>query len=120
MITQIGTVAVYTDNQDKALTFWTEKAGFELRRETPMGPEGRWLEVAPANAQSCLVIYPKSMMAGWEEMKAGIVFLCDDINATFERMKAAGVSFLEEPNPMPWGTYARFEDEDGNEFLLKG
>ncbi|MBW5446902.1 VOC family protein [Cohnella sp. CFH 77786] len=120
MITQIGTVAVYVDDQQKAKTFWTEKAGFELRRETPMTPEASWIEVAPPGAQSCLVIYPKMMMAASEEMKASIVFLCDDIQGTFERMKSAGVKFLEEPNAMPWGTYARFQDEDGNEFILKG
>jgi predicted enzyme related to lactoylglutathione lyase len=120
MITQIGTVAVYVDDQQKAKTFWTEKAGFELRRETQMTPEASWLEVAPKGAQSCLVIYPKAMMGGADDMKASIVFLCDDIDDTYRRMKEAGVTFLEEPNPMPWGTYARFQDEDGNEFLLKG
>lgn len=36
MITKIATVAVYVDDQQKAKTFWTEKAGFELIRETPM------------------------------------------------------------------------------------
>ena len=53
-------------------------------------------------------------------MKPSIVFQCDDIDGTYERMKANGVKFLEAPNKMPWGTYARFADEDGNEFLLKG
>jgi lactoylglutathione lyase len=120
MITQIGTVAVYVKDQKKAKAFWTEKVGFELRRETVMTPDASWLEVAPPGAQSCLVIYPVSMMDGAEERKASIVFLTDDIQAAFGRMKEAGVNFLEEPNTMPWGTYARFEDEDGNEFLLKG
>ncbi|HUC91244.1 MAG TPA: VOC family protein [Paenibacillus sp.] len=64
--------------------------------------------------------YPRAMMQGWESMKPSIVFQCDDIDGTYERMKANGVKFLEAPNKMPWGTYARFADEDGNEFLLKG
>lgn len=64
--------------------------------------------------------YPRAMMQGWESMKPSIVFQCDDIDGTYERMKSNGVKFLEAPNKMPWGTYARFADEDGNEFLLKG
>lgn len=38
MIKKIATVAVYTDDQQKAKTFWTEKAGFETVAEHPMGP----------------------------------------------------------------------------------
>ncbi len=37
MIKKIATVAVYTDDQQKAKTFWTEKAGFETVAEHPMG-----------------------------------------------------------------------------------
>jgi len=35
-------------------------------------------------------------------------------------MLSNGVKFHEEPKEMPWGTYASFEDIDGNQFLLKG
>lgn len=120
MITKIATAAVYVEDQQKAKAFWSEKAGFEIRADHPMGPSASWLEVAPPGAESCLVIYPRAMMQGWESMKPSIVFQCDDIEGTYEQMKANGVKFLEAPNKMPWGTYARFADEDGNEFLLKG
>ncbi|MEF3302417.1 VOC family protein [Paenibacillus sp. GYB003] len=119
MIGKIATVAVYVEDQQKAKTFWTEKVGFELVRETPMGPNAFWLEVAPKGAESALVIYPKSMMPGSNEMKASIVFQCDDIDAAYAAMKQRGVRFEGEPQSMQWGTYATFSDEDGNSFLLK-
>lgn len=120
MITKIATAAVYVNDQQKAKAFWTEKVGFELVQERPMGPGGSWLEVAPKGAETALVIYPKNMMANWAELKPSIVFLCDDIDATYRRMKANGVEFEGEPNKMQWGSFVAFKDEDGNSFLLKG
>ncbi len=52
-------------------------------------------------------------------MKASIVFECEDIFGTYEKMKTNGVEFLGEPNQMEWGTFVQFKDEDGNVFLLK-
>jgi lactoylglutathione lyase len=120
MIKKIATTAVYVEDQQKAKTFWTEKVGFRLVRETPMGPGGSWLEVAPPGAESALVLYPRAMMKGWESMKPSIVFECDDIDATYARMKERGVQFEGEPQKMQWGTFAQFKDEDGNLFVLKG
>jgi lactoylglutathione lyase len=120
MISKIATAAVYVEDQQKAKNFWVEKVGFELIRETPMGPAGSWLEVAPKGAQSALVLYPRSMMEGWETMRPSIVFECEDIDATYERMTANGVKFEGAPNKMQWGTFAQFKDEDGNTYVLKG
>ncbi|MFD2169755.1 VOC family protein [Tumebacillus lipolyticus] len=120
MINKIGTVAVYVDDQEQTLKFWTEQVGFEVKANHPMGPNGSWIEVAPKGAESALVIYPKSMMENWEQQKASIVFLSDDAKKTFEEMSGRGVKFIQEPNEMPWGTFAIFEDLDGNQFLIKG
>ncbi|MFC7687793.1 VOC family protein [Ureibacillus sp. GCM10028918] len=119
MISNIGTVAVYVEDQQKAKTFWTEKVGFEVIAEHAMGPNASWLEVAPANEKSRLVIYPKAMMQGAENLKASIVFDCDNVLETYEKLKAKGVNFKGEPQQMQWGTFVQFSDEDGNEFLLK-
>jgi lactoylglutathione lyase len=120
MITRIATVGVYVDNQQQAKEFWTKQVGFVVHADRPIGPEANWLEVGPEGAQSCLVIYPKALMKNWQELKPSIVFECEDIEATYERLAANGVNFLEPLNKMPWGTFARFADLDGNEFLLKG
>lgn len=120
MINKIATVAVYVEDQQKAKQFWTDKVGFVVKAEHQMGPDANWLEVAPEASDSHLVIYPKSMMQGWETKHASIVFTTDDIMGDYERMKANGVEFAGEPDEMAWGTFAQFKDEDDNEFLLKG
>jgi predicted enzyme related to lactoylglutathione lyase len=83
-----------------------------------MGPHANWIEVAPLNAQSCLVLYPKSMMTNWEELKPSVVFQCADIEETCRRLEAAGVQIPMPPTPMGWGMFAKFADLDGNEFGL--
>ena len=120
MISKIATAAVYVDDQPAALSFWTEQVGFEVRSRQSMGPSGEWLEVGPKGAESCLVVYPRSMMEDWAERKPSIVFECDDIQSTYEGMSSRGVVFTQEPEAMLWGKFAIFEDLDGNWFGLKG
>ena len=120
MIQRIATVGVYVENQDRALEFWRDRVGFEVKRRESMGNAGDWIEVAPPGAGSRIAIYPKSLMTNWEEMKPSIVFECQDIQAAFESLQANGVEFVDQPKKMAWGTYAKFRDLDGNEFLLKG
>jgi predicted enzyme related to lactoylglutathione lyase len=119
MIAKIATAAVYVDDQDKAIAFWTEQVGFVVHREKPMGPAARWIEVGPPAAASCLVLYPKLMMPDWAERKPSIVFECTDLQETFERMRSAGVRFTPEPTHMPWGLFALFADLDGNTYGLR-
>jgi lactoylglutathione lyase len=119
MIRKIATAAVYVEDQQRAVQFWTKQVGFEVRRERPMGPDARWIEVGPPGADSCLVIYPKSLMPDWTERKPSIVFESEDIRQTFEEMRDRGVQFTQEPKEMPWGPFAIFLDPDGNWYGLR-
>ena len=58
-------------------------------------------------------------MQGSENKKASIVFQCEDVTNTYEKLKANSVEFLGEPQEMQWGKFVQFKDEDGNEFWLK-
>lgn len=120
MIKQIATVGVYVEDQEKSLEFWTGKLGFKVYANKEMGPNARWIEVGPPNAQTRLVIYLKTMKENVGEFKPSIVFECDNIDETYEELKGKGLRFTQDLATMPWGTFAIFEDLDGNEFLLKG
>ena len=86
-----------------------------------MDNDYRWLEVKPTGAETALTIakpYP-----GQEGVSIGgftnIVFATDDINATYEDLKAKGVKFIEEPKKQEWGMLqAIFTDLDGNTLVL--
>ncbi|MCH5586443.1 VOC family protein [Shimazuella sp. AN120528] len=119
MLTNIATVAVYVNDQETAERFWIEQMGFVQKEKKQMGPNSYWLEVAPENAQTHLVIYPKSMMANADEHKASIVFVCEDVEQTYQHLMEKGVNFSGEPQKMQWGTFVQFQDNEGNEYLLK-
>ena len=120
MIRKIATAAVYVEDQTKAVEFWTKQVGFKAKREKAMGPQARWIEVGLPDAESSLVIYPKSsMMQDWAEHKPSIVFECENIQKTFEEMRDRGVQFTQEPKAMPWGPFAISLDGEGNWYGLR-
>jgi predicted enzyme related to lactoylglutathione lyase len=90
-----------------------------VHRNKPMGPAANWLEVEPAGAESCLVLYPKSMMEDWAERKPSVVFECNTIQQVYEAMAGRGVQFTQAPKEMGWGKFAIFLDPEGNWFGLR-
>jgi predicted enzyme related to lactoylglutathione lyase len=118
VIRQIKTVGVYVVDQPKAVEFYTKTLGFEIRRTEPMGQGGQWIEVAPPGAQTSVVLYPRSMMPKWEHLKPSVVFACEDAEVTCRDLAAKGVQITGQPRRMAWGTFAKFVDLDGNEFVL--
>ena len=119
-ITAVRVVSVPVSDQDRAKDFWVNKVGFELRNDTPMG-EGqggpRWVEVAPKGAVTSLtlVTWFPSMPAG---SLTGLVIECDDIRASYDELIARGVQFNGPIEEQFWGTFATFQDPDGNSFVL--
>jgi catechol 2,3-dioxygenase-like lactoylglutathione lyase family enzyme len=99
MIKQLKFVSVPTSDQDRPLAFWTEKVGFRVATDQPMGPARRWIELSIG-----------SFFNG--------SFGCDDVDHTWRQMTTKGVEFDGPPEKQPWGTFAKFKDPDGNTFVL--
>lgn len=55
-ITQIGTVTIYVENQQESLRFWIEKVSFETRANHRMTEQDSWIELAPKDGSTALVI----------------------------------------------------------------
>ena len=117
MITHLKFAAIPTRDQDRALKFWTEKMGFELRTDQPMGPQ-RWIELSIRNGTTGIVLWTQE----GQEDRIGTFFngsfACDDVQATYRQLREKGVEFREPPKKEPWGEYAVFMDPDGNQFVL--
>lgn len=120
MITRIGTVDVFVTDQDKAVDFYVNKLGLELRRDESMGPM-RWIEVAPAGSPTTIVLATSDYPV-YREGKIGqftdIQFFTDDIQETHRDLSARGVTFTTEPEDQSWAWHSAFVDPDGNEFFL--
>lgn len=119
MISNLATVALYVDDEQQAVDFWTKRVGFEVRSRRPLGSAGNWIEIAPPGAETCLVIFPRTLLSDWAERKPSIVFACDDVRETVANLKDRGVRISQEPKDMEWGPFAAFVDPDGNEHGLR-
>jgi lactoylglutathione lyase len=129
MITSVHTASIFVTDQDRALDFYAAKCGFEKRADMPMGPDSRWIEVAPPGARTAVLLYkPTPQMPGADTYEhalsmigkfSNILFSTDDINRTYEELTAKGVQFPTPPEQQPWGWWAVLADPDGNSFGLR-
>jgi predicted enzyme related to lactoylglutathione lyase len=123
MITKLDKVTVYVSSQEAARAFWTEKVGFVVSFEMPMGPGGTWLEVSPQGSNlTSLVLYSKELMLQQKpEMvnHPSIIFATDDAEATWAKLKQNGVK-VTEIQKMPYGAMFNFYDNDDNVYMVRG
>jgi len=118
-ITEIGTVMVPVSDQDKALEFYTEKLGFEKRSDTPFGDGNRWVEVAPAGAETTIaLVQPREGDPIGIELAFGLN--TTDIEADHADLKAKGVDVDEEISRMgdPVPPMLMLRDQDGNTLMV--
>jgi catechol 2,3-dioxygenase-like lactoylglutathione lyase family enzyme len=122
----IGVVGIYVRDQDEALEFYVEKLGFNVGTDARNG-DYRWLTVrhpdqplfelglfmpqAPvldaATAQTVREIVAKGAMPP-------LVLIVDDCRGAYERMRARGVEFTQEPVERYGKVDAGFRDPSGN------
>jgi predicted enzyme related to lactoylglutathione lyase len=118
MITHVKFVSIPTGDQDRALKFWTEQVGFTLMTDQPFSERQRWIELKVADSDTRFVLFTPD---GHEDGIGGFfngALACDDVEATHRQLSERGVTFDSPPQKQPWGTFAKFSDPDGNQFVL--
>jgi predicted enzyme related to lactoylglutathione lyase len=113
---------IYVDDQDKALAFYTEKLGFVKKGDVTQGPY-RWLTVTTAeepdgvelhlasNANPAGGAYQKAL---FEQSQPVVMFHTSDLQADYDRLVAAGVTFTTPLSKADWGSMAILDDTCGN------
>lgn len=113
-ISGVMNIGVPVTDQDRALEFYTQKLGFETRRDAPL-PQfgGRWIEVAPPGAAITLSLVPAraGVPAGIE---TGIRLATTDADAVHEDLRAGGVDVGEVLRWPGVPAMFAFHDPDGN------
>jgi catechol 2,3-dioxygenase-like lactoylglutathione lyase family enzyme len=119
---RIYVTSIFVDDQAKALDFYTNKLGFEVKNDVPLG-ENRWLTVVSKEQPNGteLLLEPSEHPAVTPYKNAlvedGIPatsFQVDDLDAEFERLKDIGVKFTQEPMDAGPVRMAVFDDTCGN------
>lgn len=117
MIRGIKFASIPVADQNKALAFYTEKLGFKLLTDQPFDDKQRWIELGIPGADTRVVLFKfdNGLHPG---MQMNFSYWTDDVETTARELKNKGVKFLSEPQKAEWGTFAIFNDPDGNSFVL--
>jgi catechol 2,3-dioxygenase-like lactoylglutathione lyase family enzyme len=120
---RITVTSVFVDDQQKALEFYTDVLGFQLKNDVPLGGADRWLTVvSPAAPDGVELLLEPSGHPAVGPYKAALVedgipaasFGVDDLQAEFERLSARGVRFVQPPADMGPVIVATLDDTCGN------
>ena len=118
-ISHVQLFSVPVSDQDRARSFYVDTLGFDLISDSPMGPDQRWVQVAPKGAATALtlVTWFPTMAPG---SLRGLVFETDDLDGDVAALGARGVVFHDGGiQDAPWGRYVTFDDPDGNGIVLQ-
>ncbi|WP_040777448.1 VOC family protein [Nocardia pneumoniae] len=119
-------VGVLVADQQKALEFYRDVIGLEVRADLPFAG-GRWVTVGPAQQPGIEFILETPEMvpddaartAAQSRLASGaqgtLIFVTDAVDATFARLRDAGVEVTQEPISQPYGVRdCGFRDPWGN------
>ena len=128
----VGVVGLYVRDQEEAVQFYVGKLGFRVHTDAKNG-NYRWLTVQHPDQPSFQLglfapqppTIDEATAAAVREIVAKgamppLVLQVDDCRAAFERMRAAGVEFTQEPVSRYGGVDASFRDPSGNGWKMIG
>lgn len=118
MIKHIKFIGVPVKDQDRALSFYTEKLGFNIRTDAPFDEKQRWIELSLPGARTGVTLFTP---AGHESRIGEMVntsWAVDDIDKTYADLVSKGVEFDGPPEKQPWGSFLKMRDSEGNMIVL--
>ena len=121
----VSAMFIPVNDPDEALVFYRDALGLEVRLD--VASEGfRWVTVgAPEQDVDIVLFQPhggRSQAEGDALMSLmtqgslqAAIFRSDDLDTTFEKVRASGAEVLQEPASQPWGVRdCAFRDPAGN------
>ncbi|WP_423408862.1 VOC family protein [Heyndrickxia sp. MSNUG] len=122
MISKVGQIMLYVNNQDEAVNFWTEKVGFSVISEEDNGQGMRWIEIAPTkDAETSIILHNKEFVA---KMSPGVnlgtpslLFFSENLDQLHSDLLNKNITVGEIVN-MPSGRVFNFADGEENYFAV--
>jgi catechol 2,3-dioxygenase-like lactoylglutathione lyase family enzyme len=123
-------VALIVRDYDAAIRFFVDVMKFDLIEDTPSltndGRPKRWVVVRPPGGQTGVLLAradgpaQEKMVGRQFAARVGMFLRVDDFKDTYDRMVAAGVTFVSPPRDERYGRLAVFLDLEGNRWDLLG
>jgi catechol 2,3-dioxygenase-like lactoylglutathione lyase family enzyme len=128
MITRVTHASIYVRDIDEALQWYTDKLGFVLHSDNPMGENDRWVTItAPNQREFQFILQPPQWGTGGSDAEErakmlgklpGFVIETDDIAAQVADLESKGVKITMPVTDYPWAKQAVFEDLYGTSHVL--
>jgi catechol 2,3-dioxygenase-like lactoylglutathione lyase family enzyme len=119
----LAAVTVLVPSYDDGLVFFRDVLGFAVLEDTPLGPEKRWVVVAPSRgAGAALVLAIPSDDRQSDRIgdqtggRVGFFLHSQDFWADYNALLNRGVNFLETPRSEPYGLVVVFADPWGGKW----
>jgi catechol 2,3-dioxygenase-like lactoylglutathione lyase family enzyme len=121
----LSTCFVLVHDPDLALRFYRDTLDLELRNDVARD-DFRWITVGAASQPGVAIVltnYLNGSPADSDALAAllakgalnGVHFQTDDLDATFQKLRAADTEIVQEPTDQPWGTRdCAIRDPSGN------
>ena len=121
----LSTCFVLVHDPDVALAFYRDTLGLEARNDVAR-EDFRWITVGAASQPGVGIVltnYLNGSPADRDALAAlvakgalnGVHFHTDDLDASFEKLRASGAEIVQEPTEQPWGTRdCAVRDPSGN------
>ncbi|WP_312117453.1 VOC family protein [Brevibacillus reuszeri] len=122
MISKVGQIMLYVNNQDEAVNFWREKLGFQVISEENNGQGMRWIEIAAnKDAQTSIVLHNKEFVAkmspGMNLGTPSLLFFSENIVELRSDLSNKNVK-VGDIVTMPSGRVFNFADDEENYFAV--
>jgi len=121
----LSTTFIPVNDPDEALGFYRDALGLEVRLD--VSNEGfRWVTVGSPGQDVGIVLFQphggRSQADGDALLSLvtkgslqAAIFTSDELDTTFEKVRASGAEVLQEPTSQPWGARdCAFRDPSGN------
>jgi predicted enzyme related to lactoylglutathione lyase len=118
MIKRIKFLGIPVRDQQRALSFYTEKLGFRILTDQHFSETQRWIELSIPGAETGVVLFTPE---GHEDRIGTFVntsWEVDNLDKSYDDLKAKGVDFQSPPQKQPWGHFAIMKDSEGNQIVL--
>jgi catechol 2,3-dioxygenase-like lactoylglutathione lyase family enzyme len=117
-VTGVANVGIPVTDHDRAIAFYVDHLGFEVRRDAAFGTGMRWVEVAPPGATTTLALAPTPPGKS-SGVDTGVRLSVADAGAAHATLSAAGVDVDAEVMRWPGvPPMFSFRDADGNTLYL--
>lgn len=122
MISKVGQIMLYVNNQDEAVNFWTEKVGFQVISEENNGQGMRWIEIAPSkDTETSIILHNKEFVAkmspGLNLGTPSLMFFTDNLEQLHADLSNKNVK-VGDIIHMPTGKVFNFADDEDNYFAV--